>query len=158
VLRSPRFADHGMGWGDADPLAYPMTAQGRHRCSFRLHPHAGGDMATAARVAAEHCVELPFVLDSWHHGRLGPSREGIRLAGAQSLALGAVKRAEDGAGAVLRVFETAGRPWQGGLDFELYGRRYEGSWRAHEVKTLYLPDDPTAAPREIDIPELEDTA
>jgi alpha-mannosidase len=150
VLRSPRFADHGMGWADDSS---PVTGQGRHRCSFRIHPGAG---AAAAARAQDHCVELPLVLDSWHRGPLGPSRQGA--AADPGVALGVVKRAEDGRGAVVRAWETAGRGCEAHLDLPLYRRTYAATWRPHEVKTIYLPDDPQAPPTEIDIPELRSPA
>ena len=73
VLRSPRVADHGLGWGADDPAGYPVTDQGRHRRRYRLVPHLGpAHAAQLPRRAAEHRVELPVVLDTWHRGRLGP--------------------------------------------------------------------------------------
>ena len=55
VVRSPRAADHGLGWGTDDPAGYPVTDQGRHRVRYRLVPHArhgpGGAGAPGGRRA-----------------------------------------------------------------------------------------------------------
>jgi alpha-mannosidase len=155
VLRSPRFADHGMGWAEDDRTGgYPVTGFGRHRCTFRAHPHDGGWAAAGvALLAEEHCTELPLVLDTWHDGKLGPAWSGMALAPG-TVALGAAKRAEDGGGSVVRLWEVAGAACTATVDLSAYGRRLETTFGPHEVKTLYLPDDPAAAVREADIPEL----
>ena len=48
VLRSPRVADHGLGWGSDDPAGYPVTDQGRHEVRYRLVPHLGTRTGGAA--------------------------------------------------------------------------------------------------------------
>ena len=83
VLRSPRVADHGRGWGAGDAAGYPLTDQGRHRVRYALVPHAGPAAgADLPRHAAEHRASLPVVLDTWHRGRLGPEGSALRLEGA----------------------------------------------------------------------------
>ena len=96
VLRSPRVADHGLGWGEEDRAGYPFTDQGRHRRRYRLVPHLGP--ARAAQLpqrAAEHRIELPVVLDTWHRGRLGPEGSAAHLEGGGTI-MPVLKRAEDG--------------------------------------------------------------
>jgi alpha-mannosidase len=158
ALRSPRVADHGMGWGRDDPIGYPATDHGRHRISYRLHPHAGtwGD-ADAARMAAEHRVELPVVLDTWHHGVLLGRASALRVEG-EGVEVAVVKRAEDGGGTVLRLWERRGRAAPVTLDLDAWGRSWSETLRAHEVRSLLVPDDPSVPVREIDVPELTGAA
>ncbi len=155
VLRSPRVADHGWGWGTDDPVGYPFTDQGLHRFRFRLAPHPGtwAD-ARVARMAEEQRVELPHVLDTWHRGRLASEASAIEVEG-DGVVVPVVKRAETGPGAVLRVWEVAGRPSRARVTFPVQGRSWEGDLGPQQVRTLFVPDDPGAPVRDLDIPELE---
>ena len=155
ALRSPRVADHGRGWANNDPAAYPVTDQGLHQMRFRLTPHLGtwAD-AQVARMADEHRMELPVVLDTWHQGRLGPEASALGVK-SDSAVVPVVKRAETGAGTVLRVWEMAGRRSQARVTLPLQDRSWEGDLGPHEVRTLFVPDDPEVPVQDIDIPELE---
>jgi alpha-mannosidase len=154
ALRSPRVADHGWGWGNEDPVAYPVTDQGLHRLRFRLTPHLGtwAD-AEVARMAEEQRVELPIVLDTWHHGHLGPEAS-VMDVGGDGVVVPVVKRAETGTGCVLRVWEVAGRPSRARVSLPVHDRSWEGDLGRHQVRTLFVPDDPKGSVRDIDIPEL----
>jgi alpha-mannosidase len=154
ALRSPRYADHGMGWAGTDDRSYPVTDQGVQRFSVRLHPHAGGAVdAGLARLAEEHLVEPPVVVDAPHPGPLPPFSSGLSVD-AGTVAVSVAKRAERGDGTVLRIHELDGRPTLATLALTAWGRRWEGPLGAHEVKTLYLPDRPDLPVREIDVTEL----
>ena len=155
ALRSPRVADHGRGWANDDPVAYPVTDQGLHRMRFRLTPHLGtwAD-AEVARMADEHRVELPVVIDSWHRGRLGPEASAIEVEGA-SVVVPVVKRAETGSGTVLRVWEISGRRSRAQVTLPLHDRSWVGDLGPHQVRTLFVSDDPGIPVRDLDIPELE---
>jgi alpha-mannosidase len=110
LLRSPRVADHGWGWGADDPDGYPYLDQGVHDFHIRLHPHEGGwHDATPVRWSEEHLLEPPLVLDTWHRGTLGPSNSVLRVTDGSAV-VSALKRAESGAGSVVRVWESVGRP------------------------------------------------
>jgi alpha-mannosidase len=154
VLRSPRVADHGWGWGNDDPVAYPVTDQGLHQLRFRLTPHLGtwAD-AEVARMAEEQRVALPVVLDTWHRGRLGPEASAIEVGGA-GVVVPVVKRAEMGTGAVLRVWEVAGRPSRARVSLPVQDRSWAGDLAPHQVRTIFVPDDPMGSVCDLDIPEL----
>ena len=109
VLRSPRVADHGWGWGTDDPAGYPVTDQGRHRMRYSLVPHVGtAQAAQLPRVAAEQRLGLPVVLDTWHRGDLGPEGSAAEVE-ADGVIMPVLKQAEDGGGTVARLWEVAGR-------------------------------------------------
>lgn len=152
LLRSPRYADHGASWADGDES--PFTDQGRHGLSLRLLPHSGswGD-AGAPRLAEEHCTQFAMVTETWHRGALGARGAGIEVA-PQHVAVSVLKRAEDGHGWVLRLWETAGRHSEVSLRLPALGRSWAGRLAAHEVKTLVVPDEGSEAITEITIPEL----
>ena len=159
VLRSPRVADHGRGWGAGDPTGYPFTDQGRHRARFSLVPHAGPAAgADLPRHAAEHRATLPVVLDTWHRGRLGPEGSAARLDG-EGVLMPVLKRAEDGGGTVARLWEVAGSHRRVRLSLGPAAGEspctWEGVLRPHEVRTVFMPDGDPARSRTVDIPELD---
>ncbi len=155
ALRSPKVSDHGWGWGTDDRFAYPVTDQGVHQLRFRLTPHPGtwAD-AAVARMAEEHRVELPAVIDTWHRGRLGSEASAIEVEG-DSVVVPVVKRAEAGSGTVLRVWEVSGRRSRAKVTVPTSGRSWVGELAPHQVRTLFLSDDLETAVREVDVPELE---
>jgi alpha-mannosidase len=154
VLRSPKVADHGWGWGNDDPSGYPVTDQGRHRLRYRLAPHRGsaGD-AQVVRLAEEHRIALPTVLDTWHRGPLGPEATAMVVQSTGAV-VPVVKRAEDGDGTVLRIWEITGRAGQVELSLGSPGRTWRGELAPHQVSTLHFPDDERQPVRVIDTPEL----
>ncbi len=159
VLRSPRVADHGRGWGAGDAAGYPFTDQGRHRARFALVPHAGPAAgAGLPQRAAEHRATLPVVLDTWHRGRLGPEGSALRLEG-EGVLVPVLKRAEDGGGTVARLWEVAGSHRRVRLSLGPAADGSPGAWegelRPHEVRTVFMPDKDPSGSRTVDIPELE---
>jgi alpha-mannosidase len=155
ALRSPKVSDHGWGWGTDDQFAYPVTDQGIHQLRFRLTPHPGtwAD-ATVTRMAEEHRAELPAVIDTWHRGDLGAEASAIEVEG-DSVIVPVVKRAEAGSGTVLRVWEVSGRRSRAEVTVPTSGRSWVGELTPHQVRTLFLSDNPERAVREVDVPELE---
>ena len=122
---------------------------------FRLTPHLGTwAEAQVARMADEHRVELPVVIDTWHRGRLGPEASAIDVEG-ESVVVPVVKRAEKGSGTVLRVWEVSGRRSRAQVTLPLHERSWVGDLGPHQVRTLFVSDDPGIPVRDLDIPELE---
>jgi alpha-mannosidase len=155
ALRSPRVSDHGWGWGKEDPDGYPATDQGLHRMRFRLTPHLGTWAgAQVARMADEHRVELPVVLDTWHRGHLGSEASALEVEG-DSVMVPVVKRAETGSGTVLRVWEVSGRSSRARVTLPVHDRSWVGDLGPHQVRTLFVSDDPEIPVRALDIPELD---
>jgi alpha-mannosidase len=152
VLRSPRVSDHGRPWGDDDPVGYPCTDQGRHRARYRLTPHAReAGAAQVARLAVAQRAELQVVLDTWHRGDLGPEASALQVNG-DGVVVPVLKAAEDGGGTVVRLWEVAGAT--ASVQLVRDGRTWSGELRAHELRTLLLPDDDPERAREIDVAEF----
>ncbi len=153
VLRSPRVADHGRGWGADDPVGYPCTDQGHHTARYRFTPHHGpAEAAGVPRLAAAQRVELPVVLDTWHRGELGPEASALEVDGPGVIAP-ALKPAEDGGGTVLRLWETAGT--SAPVRVARGDRVWHDELHPHEVRTLFLPADDPARARVISVTELD---
>ena len=85
----------------------PNPDEGIQTFTYSLLPHAG-DWRTARSEQAGLALNVPLssVLTGSHKGRAAPT---ITLIPADNLVLGALKHSEDGAGYVLRLFETQGR-------------------------------------------------
>ena len=131
LVRSPRVADHGRGWGADDPIGYPFLDQGAHRFSIRLHPHEGTWHDRAVRQAEEHLVTPPVVLDTWHPGPLPPSGSALEVTEG-SVIVTAAKRAESAPGTVVRVLEVSGRPTNVALTLKGRPERWESHMSADE--------------------------
>ena len=142
ALRSPRVADHGWGWGNDDPAAYPVTDQGLHRMRFRLTPHW-------ARGLRPRSPGWPTNIGSscrWSStpgiaGRLGSEAGAIEVEG-DNVVVPVVKRAEMGSGTVLRVWEVSGRRSQAQVTLPFHNRSWVGDLGPHQVRTLFVSDDP----------------
>ena len=104
-------------------------------------------------MAEEQRVELPVVLDTWHRGHLGPEASAMDVGG-DGVVVPVVKRAEMGTGAVLRVWEVAGRPSRARVSLPVLDRSWAGDLGPHQVRTVFVPDDPTGSVCDLDIPEL----
>jgi alpha-mannosidase len=155
VLRSPRWADHGAPWPHDRGLEPSYTDQGTHHVSLLVLPHrsAWASAAMAPRRAEEHCTTFPVVSETWHQGSLPKKDSFIELSSAQ-VSAPVLKRAEDGAGWVVRLVELTGQAGDVELAIARLDRHWRGPMGPFEVKTLYFPDEATAAVTETDIPEL----
>ena len=154
LLRSSRVADHGHAWGGNDTLGFPFLDQGRHSFSLRLHPHHGSRKDSgAARRAEEHLLIPPLVIDTWHTGRLGPAASVLEVEKGSAV-ISAVKRAENALGSVVRLWESDGWPTTAVISFHQREDRWRSTMAAHELQTLFVPDDAADPVRLIDLCEI----
>lgn len=155
VLRSPRYADHGRSWSGEDVIDSPATDQGWREVRYRLRLHEGPIEPWAGpRQAAEQRAGFPTVTETWHPGPLGERWTGL-VCQPEHVQVGALKRSEEANGWIIRLWESAGRPAAARLDVPALARRWEGTLRGYEVTTLFIPDDPQGAVREVLISEYE---
>lgn len=91
LLRSPLYPD-------------PLADEGRHRFTYSLFPHRG-DWTEAGVVREAFALNSPLVTVE---GGGEVPEYGFVAAEGLELALGSLKRAEDGRGAVLRLYEPHG--------------------------------------------------
>ena len=107
LLRSPLYPD-------------PLADEGEHRFTYSLFPHPGD--WTQAGVAGE-ALSLNSPLIAGVGG--GSSEHGLLVAEGVGLALGSLKRAEDGRGVILRLYEPHGARGTATLRFSFHLRRAE---------------------------------
>jgi alpha-mannosidase len=152
VLRSPIYAHH-------DPLVpsedgvYRYVDHGPHDFAYALAAHAGSWRAThVPRRAAE--LNLPAVplVETYHPGPLALCGSAASID-APSVALSALKRAEDGDDLVVRCVETHGVAAEARIQLAAWDRVIEARFAPLEIKTFRVPRDPSSPVREVDLLE-----
>jgi alpha-mannosidase len=117
LLRSPLYPD-------------PLADEGEHRFTYSLFPHPGD--WTGAEVAREaFSLNSPLVA-AVNEG--APSEYGFVATEGVELALGSLKKAEDGRGVILRLYEPHGARGSAVLRFA------SGVERAEKVNLLEEPE------------------
>jgi alpha-mannosidase len=153
AVRSPVWA-----WHDPRELEpggdFEYMDQGRQSFRVRLVPHAGDwRAANVVRLAAELNQPAYAMFESFHDGSLPP--EGSYADGGDgSVVFTVLKAAEDGGGYVLRGFESGGRAAHATVALPLLERTLELDFGANEIKTVFVPRDPTEPVRETNLLEL----
>ncbi|MBQ4089054.1 MAG: alpha-mannosidase [Clostridia bacterium] len=92
--------------------------------------------------------KLPWIIETYHEGPLPTKYEGLSLS-AENVSAGALKRAEDGNGYILRLNETAGKAVKCVVNAPMFGRTIDVELGAFDIKTLLIPDDAAAPVKEV---------
>jgi alpha-mannosidase len=88
----------------------PVADMAMHAFTYAFYPHPGDAAAAGvARAAFEFNVPLRAVPERLHKGTLPAEWTGPSVADAPSVVIDWVKRAEDGDGLIVRMYESAGR-------------------------------------------------
>ncbi|WP_245971690.1 glycoside hydrolase family 38 C-terminal domain-containing protein, partial [Calidithermus terrae] len=136
LLRSPVFGHHDPARLEPG-VRYAYQDQGLQSLRWALLPHAGDWRAAGVtRHAQDFNSPLPFVREYVHAGEAPPRHSFVRLEDPQALHLTALKRAEDGEGLVLRLFEPHGRAARTRL--EAFGQAFTVEAGPHQIKTYRL--------------------
>jgi len=137
VLRSPVYAWHHPALPEPGRV-YEFMDQGRSLLRYLLVPHRG-PWQRAGVVRESLAVNRPPIVtqESPHQGHAPREWTGAE-AGPDNVILSALKRAEDGDGLVLRLWETAGRAGHGWVNLPELQARWRGRIGPNEVKTLRL--------------------
>ena len=138
VARSAVFAQH-------DPRKlqpngeYIWQDQGEQTFRMLLLPHAGAwQDAGVVRLAEELTAPVPVLYQGIHPGNR-PLSASFLSVDAPNVVVSVVKKGEDGDDLIIRCYETAGRPTKASLDLGLVKRRWTGTFRPLEIKTLRVP-------------------
>ena len=130
------------------PLCPPSQSKlgGRYFCR-----RSCDDFSIVSRAAEEFNTQPVNILENNHEGRLPLSYCGMEVSG--SIAVTALKRAEDGSGWVVRAVETAGTPAKTSISLSAFGRKIESDFGPFEVKTFLVADD--GSEREVLLTEFD---
>jgi alpha-mannosidase len=118
---------------------YMWQDQGRQIFRMLLVPHAAGwREAGIVRIAEEFTAPVPVLYQGIHPGTR-PGSASFLSVDAPNVVVSAVKKAEDGDDLIVRCYETEGRATTATLNLGLVNRRWKGSFRPLEIKTLRVP-------------------
>lgn len=153
VSNTSIFADH-YGQSTRDDTCRFMD-QGEQRFNYVLVPYSGNwrNAHLNRRAAVLNCP-LPSIAETYHEGPLNGEFCGIEVS-SDSVTVGALKRAENGKGHVLRIAESIGQKQTVTVDLKLLNRKWTLDLGAWEIRTVYLPDDPAQSPQNILLTELD---
>jgi len=118
---------------------YLWQDQGEQTFRLLLLPHAGAwQDAGVVRRAEELTAPVPILYQGIHGGSR-PLAASFLSLDAPNVVVSVVKQAEEGDDLIVRCYETAGRAVKATLDLGLVNRRWEGTFRPLEIKTLRVP-------------------
>ncbi len=151
IVRSPLYGHRSSQRIDPE-TDYDWQNQGRQSFRMLLIPHTGSwQDAGVARAAEELTAPLPIILQGIHPGSR-PQADSFLSIDAANIIVSAVKQSESGADLVFRCRETAGRPATVTLDVRFAKRKWSGTFRPNEIKTLRF-DMGTGVIREVNVLE-----
>lgn len=126
---------------------------GDHEFRLLLYPHAGDYVAGGVLAAAEHFAVPMEPAQAGAHGGDLPPRHGFLQLDPDILSLSAFKRAEDGDGYIVRLWNPAGESVAGALRFGQTPKSAAyASLEENEVEPLAVQDNTiafTAGPKKI---------
>ncbi len=120
---------------------YLWQDQGEQTFRLLLVPHAGAwQDAGVVRLAEELTAPVQVLYQGIHPGTR-PLSASFLSVDVPNVVVSVVKKSEDGDDLIIRGYETAGREAKATLDLGLVGRRWTGTFRPLEIKTLRVPRD-----------------
>ncbi|HMD99783.1 MAG TPA: glycoside hydrolase family 38 C-terminal domain-containing protein [Terriglobia bacterium] len=120
---------------------YIWQDQGEQTFRMLLLPHAGAwQDAGVVRLAEEFTAPVPVFYQGIHPGTR-PLSASFLSVDAPNVVVSVVKKGEDGDDLIVRCYETAGREAKATVDLGLVNRRWTGTFRPLEIKTLRVPLD-----------------
>ncbi|MFC4454207.1 alpha-mannosidase [Deinococcus sonorensis] len=136
LARSPVYGHHDPA--TLDPArTYRYLDLGRQHTRWMLVPHQGSWQAARIPALAEQLNQpAVFTREYVHPGSWPATRSTLHLEGLPTVAVSAVKRAEEGDGLIVRLHEWGGQPAQGTV--HLSGQAIPVSLRPQQVLTLHV--------------------
>lgn len=138
IARGAVYAHHGPIELAPDGV-YLWQDQGRQTFRLLLVPHSGTwQYAGVAHMTEEYVAPVPVIYQGIHPGRR-PLSASFLSVDAPNVVVSALKKAEEGQDLILRCYETNGQPAKVTLDLTFLKRRWSGTFRPFEIKTLRVP-------------------
>lgn len=118
---------------------YIWQDQGIQTFRMLLVPHAGSwQSAGIVRLAEEFTAPVAVIYQGIHPGSR-PLSDSFLSVDAPNVVVTAIKKAEQGNDLIVRCYETDGRATPASLDLGMVHRKWTGSFRPFEIKTLRVP-------------------
>ena len=152
VLHSPIWSHHQPQSVRPEDGYRPME-QGLHSFRYRLVPHEGDwRVAGSARQASAFLRPALCLLTHRHPGSLPLQSKALEIDNDQILVV-AMKPAEMGEGYVLRCLETVGKDAKATIKAHVGQRRFSACFRPCEIKSFFIPFDPSLEVYEVNLLE-----
>lgn len=152
VARSAVYAHHNPKVLDMK-VEHMWMDQGIQTFRLMLVPHAGTwQEHNLVRIAEEFMAPFVPIYQGIHRGTM-PKAGSFLAVDAQNVIVSAVKQAENGEDLIIRCVETNGNAATANLDLAFAKRKWSGSFRPYEIKTLRV-NPKTGSVKEVNL--LED--
>ena len=153
VANTSIYADH-FGQRNRDDRCVHAD-MGAQEFRYALVPHDGSwTKAGLARRGELFNRPLTSIVETYHEGPLPARYEGLSVE-PSNVSVGALKRAEDGGGWILRVNETVGAETDAAVKAPMLGRELKLHLAPLDVRSIFIPDDAGAPVREVLFTEWE---
>src|ERR1051325_5948905 len=139
LVRSARFARNAE---EFLPLSDDNAWQDQGRQERRFWLVRGKGPYTSLemdRLAEEMQTPAEYVMDSAHEGTEPRQRSFLKVS-PRSVRVTAIKRAEQGEGAIIRFQERAGKATEALIEIPTLGVKHQVTMRSWEIKTLFVQD------------------
>ena len=135
VVRSPIYGDHGGPRTEESEF----TDQGEREFFYTLMPYtSNADVIKTAKLLNKPCTNI---IENWHPGKLSDKVYTGLAADCDNVVVSALKRAEDGHGLVVRIYETDGKGAHVKVDGPVLPKTLETDITPYSVDTYYLADE-----------------
>ena len=145
VANTSIYADH-FGQKYRDDSCRHMDL-GEQNFRYTLIPHKGPwqNVNPTRRAALMHRM-LEKTVETYHDGFLPAKYEGLSVS-EPNLCIGAIKRAENDDGWILRLVETQGKDCKATIRAQVLNREIAVTLTPWQIKTLFVPDAPETEAR-----------
>ena len=135
VVRSPIYGDHG---GPRDEES-DYTDQGMREFSYMITPF---DCSNAEIIKKARVLNTPLtnVIENWHNGKIKEKNYSGLSIDKNNVILSAIKRAENGKGLIVRLYETEGVDTDFTLSGDLINVPLKTKITKFSFNTYYLED------------------
>jgi len=126
--------------------------QGMQTFRMLIVPHRDTWQKSGIARIAEEFMSPPLVIYQGIHPGKMPRSQSFMAIDAPNVILSVIKQAEIGEDIIIRCVETSGLPATAGIDLRFIDRKWSGTFRPFEIKTLHMNRN-TGEIREVDFLE-----
>lgn len=137
VIRSAVFAHHIPRVLEMDK-EHIWQDQGIHTFRMMLVPHRGTWQDNSVTRKAEEFLSPPVAIYQGIHGGSMPGAGSFVSVNDANIIVSSIKQAEEGEDLIVRCVETSGKSVTAAIDFSFLNRRWTGTFRPCEIKSLRL--------------------
>jgi len=137
VIRAAVYAHHNPRVLEMDK-EHIWQDQGLHGFRMMLVPHKGTWQENSVTRKAEEFLAPPVAIYQGIHGGSMPGAGSFVSVDSTDIIISSVKQAEEGDDLIIRCVEASGKTVKATVDFSFLNRRWTGSFKPCEIKSLRL--------------------